>query len=408
VEHWDIIVVGGGASGLVAAGSAARNAAHVLVCEKMPRIARKVGIAGKGRCNVTNDKPVDLFVDGYRNGGDFLRSAFSRFFVRDTIELLERRQVPCLVERGGRVFPASGKAGDVVNALYRYARASGGAVRTDAAITAISRATDGFEVTTAGGGLLCRRLILATGGKSYPATGSTGDGYRFARALGHQVVTPRPALAPLIIAGSSPDLRVHLRNATITLLDGKQKVGEGFGEASLLGDKLEGPVPLQFARDVSGLKEPRVSIDLKPALDAEKLDARLRRDLEHDGKVHLQKVIDGLLPQALIPLFVERLHLDLEQRCAEVSRKGRQALVALCKNLLFAVTGVGGWELALVTAGGVALDEVDPRTMESKIVPGLFLCGEVLDIDGQSGGYNLQAAFSTGFVAGLGASEAKP
>ena len=408
MESWDIIVVGAGASGLVAAGSAARHGARVIVVEKMPRIARKVGIAGKGRCNVSNDKPVDLFVDGYRSGGDFLRSAFSRFFVPDTIELLERRDVPCTVERGGRVFPASGKAGDVVNALYRYARASGAAVRTEIAVTNIAATGDGFEVRAGDIALSCSRVILATGGKSYPATGSTGDGYRFARAFGHAIVSPRPALAPLVVADSLGDSPVHLRNVTATLFDGKKKISDGFGEASLNGNKIEGPVPLQFARDVPDLAEPRVSIDLKPALDADKLDTRLRRDLEHDGKAHLGVVLNGLLLQALIPLFVRRLKLDLDRRCAEVGRKERQAIGALCKNLDFRVTGVGSWDQALVTAGGVALDEVDPRTMASKIAPGLYLCGEVLDIDGQSGGYNLQAAFSTGHVAGASAAEKKP
>ncbi len=405
MERWDIIVIGGGASGLVAAGTAARHHAQVLVCEKMPKIARKVGISGKGRSNVTNDKPVDLFLDGYRSGGDFLRSAFSRFFVRDTIELLERRQVPCTVERGGRVFPTSGKASDVVNALYRYARASGAAVRTETPASRIERTSDGFQIIGPRYTLSTARLIIATGGQSYPATGSTGDGYRFAHELGHQVVTPRPALAPLFIANTLPDLRAELRNVKVTLLDGDRVIRDGFGEATFNGKNLEGPIPLQLARDVAGLSKPRVSLDLKPALNQEKLDARLRRDCERDGKAHLQSVLEGLLPAALIPLFVKRLKLDIDRRCGEVSRQQRQALGALCKDLAFPVTGTGGWAQALVTAGGVTLTEVDPRTMASKIVPGLFFCGEVLDIDGQSGGYNLQAAFSTGHVAGQSAAE---
>ncbi|MHA1569712.1 MAG: NAD(P)/FAD-dependent oxidoreductase [Alphaproteobacteria bacterium] len=405
MERWDIIVVGGGAAGLVAAGAASEAGARALVCEKMSRAARKVGISGKGRANVTNDKPVEIFVEGYRQGGDFLRSAFARFFTADTIDLLQRRGVKCITERGGRVFPKSGQAGDVVKALYRYARAKGGAVRLQAKVDEINTKPDGFGLQIKEEELLARRLILATGGRSYPRTGSTGDGYRFAAALGHTIVPPRPALAPLTLGDLPRDLRVHLRNVRVTLLDGKKKIRDEFGEALLENGSLGGPVPLGFARDVPELAEPRVSLDLKPALDEAKLDARLQRDLDKNGKQALLTVLQGLLPRDLIPLFTDRLGLDTGKKCAEVGKKTRLALGALCKDLSFPVTGTSGWAEALVTAGGVALAEVDPRTMESRSVPGLYLCGELLDIDGVSGGYNLQAAFSTGYTAGVSAAE---
>ncbi|HPQ69787.1 MAG TPA: aminoacetone oxidase family FAD-binding enzyme [bacterium] len=406
MERWNIIIVGGGAAGLVAAGAAAEAGATVLVCEKMSKVARKVGISGKGRGNVTNDKPPELFAEGYRHGGDFLRSAFARFFVADTIALLEKRGVPCVTERGGRVFPASGKAQDVVKALYRYARAHGAAVRTDAPIAEIAHEDDGFSLRIGRQRLGARHVILATGGKSYPATGSTGDGHRFAQALGHTIVEPRPALAPLKLTGLPPELRVHLKNVGVALLDDKTQIAAGFGEALLEKGEAGGPVPLNLARDVAGCKKPVLALDLKPALDEAKLDARLRRDLEADGKAPLADVLRGLLPQVLLPLIVARAELNPEQRCAEISKKTRLRLLRTLKRLTFPVADIGDWPQALVTAGGVRLDEVDPRTMESRLVPGLFFCGEVLDIDGVSGGYNLQAAFSTGYLAGRAAAKA--
>lgn len=406
MEKWQIIIIGGGASGLVAAGAASEAGAPVLVCEKMNKVARKVGISGKGRGNITNDKPLEIFGEGYRHGGDFLRSAFARFFVADTIGLLEKRGVACVTERGGRVFPASGKAQDAVKALYRYARANGAAVRTETAIAEIARNENGFALRVGEQWLQAKRVILATGGKSYPATGSTGDGYRFAAALGHNVIEPRPALAPIRLTGLPPELRMHLKNVGVALLDGKVQIAAGFGEALLENGEAGGPVPLNLARQVTGCAQPTLAIDLKPALDEAKLDARLRRDLEAGGKAPLADVLRGLLPQALIPLIVMRAELNAEQRCAEISKKTRARLHRTLKRLTFPVTGIGDWRQALVTAGGVNLDEVDPRTMESKLVPGLYLCGEVLDIDGISGGYNLQAAFSTGYLAGRAAAKA--
>ncbi|NLH47187.1 MAG: NAD(P)/FAD-dependent oxidoreductase [Myxococcales bacterium] len=405
MEQWDIVIVGGGAAGLLAAGAASRAGAKVLVLEKMHQVGRKLGIAGKGRGNLTNDKPVELFVEGYRSGGEFLRGAFSRFFSRDLIELLEKRQVPCVVERGGRVFPQSGKALDVVNALYRYARGEGGAVRTETEVRAIDALEKGFLLQLAGGRIQANRLILATGGKSYPRTGSTGDGFRFASRLGHKLTPPRPALVPLSIDNPQAPLKILLHNVGVTLLDGKRKVAAGFGEALLENTSLGGAVPVDLSYQALDLADPVISLDFKPALDPAQLDARLRRDLEKDGRAPLQNVLNGLLPQAIIPLFVSRLQLDPRQRCAEVGKVTRTALGKLCKDLRFAVTGNRGWDEALVTAGGVVLDEVDPRTMASRVCPGLYLCGEVLDVDGVTGGYNLQAAFSTGFVAGEAAAE---
>jgi len=408
MSEWDIVIVGGGASGLVAAGAASRHGARVLVLEKMPRVARKVGLSGKGRGNVTNRKPVEVFIENYRRGGDFLRSAFAVFFVEQTIELLERRQVPCVTERGDRVFPQSGKAGDVVQALYRYARSKGGAIRPEAPVSLIAKEQDGFLILSGKEEISAQRVIIATGGMSYPGTGSTGDGYRFAKELGHRIIAPRPALVPLTIEPLVAPAKIHLRNVGVTLLDGQKKIASAFGEALLEHDALGGPTPIDFAREIPDLREPIVALDFKPALDPEKLDARLRRDLDENGKAPVQKVLDGLFPQALIPIFNARLGWDLQKKCAKISRQERLALAHLCKDFKLKITGTRSWNEAIVTAGGVALVEVNPRTMESRIVPGLYLCGELLDIDGLSGGYNMQAAFSTGYVAGVEAARRRP
>jgi len=402
MEQWDVVIVGGGAAGLMAAGGAAQAGAKVLILEKMHRVGRKLGISGKGRGNVTNDRPASDFVEHYRHGGKFLLGAFSRFFVADLLDLLERRGVPCTTERGGRIFPQSGKATDVVNALYRYAR-KGAAIRTEARVSDIDRHPAGFLIRTGNEAILSRRVILATGGQSYPRTGSTGDGYRFAERLGHTITTLKPSLTPLTITPLPQSIDLLLVHVGVTLWDGERRAASGFGEALLQQEVLGGAVPLDFSHLAGDLAQPTVSLDLKPALEPGKLDARLQRDLQREGKAPLRKVLDGLLPQAMIPLFLDRLRIDPNRRSAEVGRGDRLALGKLCKDFRLTVTGTRGFEEAIVTAGGVKLEEIDPRTMESRLAPGLFICGELLDIDGATGGYNLQAAFSTGFAAGQAA-----
>ena len=403
MEQWDVVIIGGGAAGLVAAGAAGRAGAKVLVLEKTHRVGRKVAITGKGRCNVTTARPLDQVFDAYPSGGDFLRNAFARFFSGDIIDILERRNVQCATERGRRVFPQSGQATDVVNALYRYARVDGAAVRTKARVLTLEAHPAGFLVSLDQDVILARRVVIATGGKSYPKTGSTGDGYRLAQRFGHTLTAPRPALVPLTIQPLPAPVDVQLHNVGVALFDGGKKIASGLGEAHLRQNWLGGAIPLDFSRDIMDRASPSISLDFKPALDQAKLDARLRRDLEADGKRPLAHVLFGLLPRVAIPLFVAALQLDPEQRCAEVGKKTRRALGAKLKDFRLTITGTRGFDEALVTAGGVKLKEIDPRTMQSRLAPGLFLCGEVLDVDGVTGGFNLQAAFSTGFVAGRAA-----
>lgn len=401
------IVIGGGAAGLMAAGRAAQRGAAVLLLEKMGRTGRKIGISGKGRCNLTNTAALDDFMRRFGKNGRFLRQCFQQFFTEDLMRFFESRNLPLVTERGGRVFPASSRALDVVHVLNNWLQAEGGEVKKTAAVSAIlvnqGRVTG---VIYNGEKLACDNVILATGGKSYPRTGSTGDGYRLAESLGHTIVPLRPALVPLL----SRDPKVHrmagleLRNVQVRLyLDGKRK-GQEFGELSFTGFGLTGPVILTLSSDiVDALNNGRLvslSLDLKPALDDKKLDNRLIRDLVGRGGEPIDSILRGLLPQQMIPVCLESCDIPVDVDTKNFPAKMRRRLVQWLKDFRIAISGYRSFDEAIITAGGVSLKEVDPLTMESKIVGGLYLAGELLDLQADTGGYNLQAAFSTGWLAG--------
>jgi len=401
------IVIGGGAAGLMAAGRAAQRGAAVLLLEKMGRTGRKIGISGKGRCNLTNTAALDDFMRRFGKNGRFLRQCFQQFFTEDLMRFFESRNLPLVTERGGRVFPASSRALDVVHVLNNWLQAEGGEVKKTAAVSAIlvnqGRVTG---VIYNGEKLACDNVILATGGKSYPRTGSTGDGYRLAESLGHTIVPLRPALVPLL----SRDPKVHrmagleLRNVQVRLyLDGKRK-GQEFGELSFTGFGLTGPVILTLSSDiVDALNNGRLvslSLDLKPALDDKKLDNRLIRDLVGRGGEPIDSILRGLLPQQMIPVCLESCDIPVDVDTKNFPAKMRRRLVQWLKDFRIAISGYRSFDEAIITAGGVSLKEVDPLTMESKIVGGLYLAGELLDLQADTGGYNLQAAFSMGWLAG--------
>jgi hypothetical protein len=415
-----IVVIGGGPAGLMAGGQAALAGASVTVLEKMPQPARKLRLTGKGRCNLTNIAPLPEFIGHFGPSGVFLRQALARFFSEDLVAFFEALGVGLVTERGGRVFPESGRAIEVADALVRWARQAGVTLRPRSPVAALlvdgGRAR-GVRVGGVGHGndeIPADAVILATGGASYPATGSTGDGYRLARTAGHTIVPARPALVPLVTAG---DLArrlqgLSLRNVTArVIVDGRRRA-EAFGEMLFTHFGLSGPIILTLSRTVGDALQDRrrveISIDLKPALDSKQLDERLRRDIGEHGRQSYRVLLGGLLPRTLIPVCIDLTEIDPEKPGNQLVAPERMRLRDWLKDFRLPVTGHRSWEEAVVTAGGVDTREVDPRTMESRIVAGLHFAGEVLDIDGDTGGYNLQAAFSTGWLAGRAAAGALP
>lgn len=403
-EKWDVVIIGGGASGLIAGATSASLGAKTLILEKMPKCALKVGISGKGRANVTCDYPINEFVTHYNAGGKFLRSAFSHFFVQNTISLFDSLGVPCTVERGRRVFPKSGKAHDVRMALIRNSENHDVTISHNKTVEQIRFCNDCFKITSINSQYTSRSLILATGGASYPQTGSSGDGYEFAEKFGHNLIPIKPALIYLLCDGanfSSLD-GLNLKNVYISLLRGDKKLDGAQGEAAFVKNGLGGAIPIQFSRKVKDVKADAVEIDLKPALDHSKLDSRLLRELSHSKK-KIHRVMRSLLPAALIPEILHDTHIDPDKPSSQITKEERKKLRLFLKGWRLPIKGIGPLEEAIVTAGGVDLRQVNQKTLESKIVNNLFFSGEVLDIDGETGGFNLQAAFSTGYLAGKSA-----
>lgn len=418
IDHYQVIVVGGGAAGLMAAGQAAAAGARTLLLERMSRPARKLRISGKGRGNLTNMAPLSEFITHFN--GRFLYGPFSRFFNTDLVAFWEELGVRVAAERGGRVFPTSNQAQDAVDALVHWARAQGVALLTERRVQRLLlkggrmvgvEATVGDGQTRRAEAFYGRAVILATGGASYPGTGSTGDGYHLAEAVGHTVIPIRPSLVPLETAGDAAARLqgLSLRNVTAQFWADGEPLVSAFGEMLFTHFGISGPIVLSMSRQVvDALRAGRqitCSIDLKPALDAEKLDARLLRDLDTYGRRHFHTVLKELLPRMLIPICIEETGIPRDRVAHQVTAEERGRLRAWLKDFRLRVTGYRGFEEAIVTAGGVDTDEVDPRTMASRVVEGLYLAGEVLDVDADTGGYNLQAAFSTGWLAGRAAAE---
>lgn len=409
MKHFDLIVIGGGPAGLLAAATAAERGASTLILERMDRPGRKLRICGKGRGNIGNTAPLDEFLGHFGKNFRFLRPACGHFFTQDSIDLLTRLGVPTKVERGGRVFPESDSAQDLVDAYVRHARTQGATIQTGVRIRDIRRLEDGFELTTPSQTFRAARVILATGGASYPATGSTGDGYELAKSLGHAITPITPALIPLVTAGDTAARLqgLSLKNVRAELRVGGKKAGEEMGEMLFTHFGLSGPIILTLSKSaVRGLAAKQtvdIVLDLKPALDQAKLDARLLRDLNEHGKMHVDNLLRGLMPPKLIPVCLEQTGLAPDKAAHQISAAERKTLRQWLKELRFPVTGHRPLREAIITAGGVTLAEVNPKTMESRVCPGLFLAGEVLDMDADTGGFNLQAALSTGYLAGLSA-----
>ena len=401
------IVIGGGAAGLMAAGRAAQKGSQVILLEKMAQTGRKIGISGKGRCNLTNSADMPDFISHFDKNGRFLHQAFQHFFTENLISFFKEQGLPLTTERGGRIFPESGRALDVVRVFNNWLKTGKVQVKKSSPVSAILHVDNQITgVMCNERRLQCDNVILATGGMSYPRTGSTGDGYKLAKELGHTIVPLRPALVPLEC--KDKEIRklsgLDLRNVeTRIMIDGKRKQ-KAFGELSFTETGISGPIILTCsAIIVDAIRadmEVIISLDLKPALDAKKLDNRLIRDLSQRRGESIASILRGLLPQQLIPICLESCTIPTDIDTTLFPAKLRKRLVQWLKNFRIEISGHRSFDEAIITAGGINLKEIDPRTMESKIVTGLFIVGELLDLQADTGGYNLQAAFSTGWLAG--------
>ena len=408
---YDIAVIGAGASGLMAGGAAAHAGARVTLFERNGRLGKKIVITGKGRCNLTNDCGVDEFLQNIPTNPRFLYSALSRFTPRDTIAFFEELGAPLKTERGGRVFPASDSSFDIVDALRRYIERGGARVEY-AGVSSLDVRDGAVRGLTDDRGQRrpFDRVIVCTGGLSYPSTGATGDGYAFAAAAGHNLVPTRPSLVPVEVneewcAGLAG---LALKNVEASLKSEGKTLFHERGELLFTHFGLSGPLILSMSAQMrpESASGSKINIDLKPALDSETLDRRMLADLTKYANRGLSNALCDLLPQRLIPVVINLSGADPSQKANSVTREQRQHLGSILKSLPLTVKSLRAIEEAVVTGGGVDVRQVDPRTMESRIVSGLYFAGEVLDVDGLTGGFNLQIAFSTGRAAGLAAGAA--
>ena len=407
MNGYDLIVIGAGAAGMMAAGTAAGEGARVLLLEKNARPGRKLMITGKGRCNVTNHCAPQEVIANVVTNGRFLYSAVSQFPPEETMRFFEALGVALKTERGNRVFPVSDRASEIVDALVRFVRRSGAVLQQEAAHTLWLEGGELRGVTGASGERYpAGKVLVACGGMSYPGTGSDGTGYRLAKQAGHTIVPLRPSLVPVVSAdGDCAAMQgLSLRNCAVQVYDRKtgKPVYTDFGELLFTHFGLSGPVVLSAGSHIREMAPGRYvfRIDLKPALSFEKLDARLVRDFEAGPNRDFLHVLEGLLPRKMVPVAARRAEIDLHVKCHSVTREQRRGLVTLLKDFTVPVEGFRPIAEAIVTAGGVSVKEVSPKTMESKLCPGLYFAGEVLDVDAYTGGFNLQIAFSTGRLAG--------
>lgn len=407
----DCIVIGGGAAGMMAAITAAGAGAAVTLLERNQKVGRKLYITGKGRCNVTNNCSAQEVLNSTPCNGKFLYSCMERFSPSDTMDFFTGLGVTLKTERGSRVFPASDRAADIIDALLRELRRKKVEIIETRALELLTENGAVTGVRTENGVLRCDRVIVATGGVSYPLTGSTGDGYDMARSAGHTVVEPKGSLVPL----TSDDpccarmMGLALKNTGVKIKNAKGKVVyQNQGELLFTHFGLSGPVILSASAHLRRFDRERytVCLDLKPALDEEKLDARLLREFEEKSNRDLINALDGLLPRAMIPVMVERSGIPPETKVHSITRQQRRALLEKLKCFSIELTGTRPVEEAIVTSGGVKVAEIDPKTMQSKLISGLYFAGEIIDVDAYTGGFNLQIAWATGHAAGQAAARA--
>lgn len=411
-------MIGAGAAGLVAAGRAGELGCRVLVLEKMERAGRKLLITGKGRCNITNEAPLSEFMKHIFPNSRVLKYAFKNFFNHEIIELLHSKGLETVTERGGRIFPSSDKSADVVNALLKWLsplpvtisfhEKTEDILFENHQVTGVISSKHGQRQE-----YKCDKVIVCTGGTSYPATGSSGDGYLFAKKAGHTVAQVLPALVPVETEGSvAPELQgLSLKNVNASVWSDGRKLKEEFGEMLFTHFGVSGPIILTLSRFIvrewQNKKNLELSIDLKPALDDLQLDNRLLRDLNEHGKKQVDNVFKLWLPGKLIPVFMRLTGIDGDKLCHQVTASERKKIRVLMKDFRLKISGYRSFKEAIITSGGVNISEIDFQTMESKIIKNLYFAGEVIDLDADTGGYNLQIAWSTGYLAGESAAKRK-
>lgn len=401
----NVAVIGAGAAGLVAAYAAARNGNRVTVFEKNEKCGKKIYITGKGRCNVTHDCTPDEFLANVVNNSKFMTGAIYAFSPEATMKFFEDGGLKLKVERGARVFPVSDKASDVTKCLEKYCLNESVSFKFCEKVEKINVLNSTMsDIITTKGQYFFDKVIVSTGGLSYPSTGSTGDGYGFAKSLGHSIVTPRQALCGVNLKGNwfKPLQGLSLKNVRLTVYNGNKIIKEFFGEMLFTHYGVSGPIVLSASSlinrfDLSGIK---FTIDLKPALSIEQLDQRVLRDFEEYKNKTVANCLKQLLPSAIIAEVLQRSGIAQDKKVNSVTKTERQSLLTTIKNFDMLVSSLQGFDEAIVTSGGVDVKEINPKTMESKLIKGLFMCGEVLDLDAFTGGFNLQIAFSTGYAAG--------
>lgn len=406
-EKFDVAVIGGGPSGLIAAGRAGELGARVIIIERNDILGKKLLMTGNGRCNLTQAE-FDLrkLVEKFGENGKFLFSSLSVFGTKETIEFFNKLGLETKVERGGRVFPASDDSHDVLNTLIKYIERNNVKIRLNSKVTDIQKEEDKISYILIGEDkIFADRYIISTGGKSYPGTGSTGDGYKWATKLGHSITELSPSLVPVKISDDwVKELQgLSLKNVELNIYQNNKKQDSFFGEMLFTHFGISGPIVLSASKQIGQLLkkgEVKVSIDLKPALDFTKLDKRILRDFQEYQNKLFKNSLKDLLPQKLIPIIIKLSGIDPDKQVNSITREERHRVVSLLKKLDMNVSGLLGFDYSLVTSGGINIKEIDPKTMRSKLIKNLYFAGEIIDIDGPTGGYNLQMCWTTGYIAG--------
>ncbi len=397
------IVIGAGPAGLMAACRAINSNNQVIIIEHNEKAGKKLFITGKGRCNLTNSCNEREYISNVVSNPKFMFSAINHWNSKDTMDFFEARGCPLVVERGNRVFPESYKAYDITDTLVSECKLKGVSFRFNEDVKRIEKEGDKFKIETSKGHYMADYLIIATGGKSYPLTGSTGDGYRFAESLSHTIVEPVPALTGIKIEEEIPSRMVGftLKCVSLNVKDGKWKHSE-FGEMTFYSGYIDGPIVISTSSLINrrAVEDVELEIDLKPALNEETLLNRINRDIENKPKDFVGDLLEGLMPKSFMQFFLENTFFDVDERCNDFSRNKRLELVHALKHFKLTYLGLNGFERAVVTSGGVSTKEINSSTMESKLVPNLYFAGEVIDVDCYTGGFNIQTALSTGALAG--------